>query len=77
MASSTLQLSPVIIAPTAENLLELLLKALEDASGLPREKLCEKLVGCSTDGASVNTGAQGGLITLLRRRYAPKLQVRK
>ena len=61
-------------APTAEYLLELVLVALGEATGLERSELCSKLVGVGSDGASVNTGSQNGLIALLRRRLVPKLQ---
>jgi hypothetical protein len=61
----------IVGTPDAKHLLDLFIAALEGVLDMSGEDIRDKLVGISTDGASVNTGEHNGLISQLRRHHAP------
>ena len=52
---------------SAESLKTAIDSVFQPSGQLPCEEYTFKLLGCTSDGASVNTGEEGGLLTLLER----------
>ena len=57
----------------AEGVTASIKRAVESGLGIEFPEFAKKLVAIGTDGASVNTGQQSGVIARIRREFAPSL----